>query len=303
MDFDTVKTQVISGGKLEVRWDTYIKTLRIALPALSNVLVNSCDDVTSNGTWTVGAGASGISTDNLYYTGGSGSLKYSLNGNGYIENSTMAAVDLTEYLDRGVMFCWAYLQSTAPSALGLRWGSDSSNYWSKSVAAQWDGTAFQQGWNLLGFDWQAASKTGTPTVTAIDYLRFDTTIVGVSTPVYFDNVVCSLGSIYDIEYYSKYLFRSAAGAFKERVTDDTDLLNLDTDSYGVFTNCLAMFAAQQQQGKDSGVDLPFFQNQYKEAMTSYNLRFPSQALKTTGSYYQVKKSSYATKLGGVTLRP
>jgi hypothetical protein len=302
-DFDLIKTQVLSGGRVEVRWDTYLKTLRIALPALSNVLINSCDSVTANGTWTVGGGASDIETDVIYYTGGYGSLRYSLAGSGYIENSTMTALDLTNYLDRAVMFCWVYNQSTLPTALALRWGSDSSNYWSKSVTAQWDGTALTTGWNLLGFDWQTATKTGTPDESAIDFVRFDTTITGSASPVYFDQIVCSLGSIYEIEYYSKYFFRDTAGAFKERPTLDSDLINLDTDSYGVFTNCLMMLVAQQAQGADSAFDMQFFVKQYEESRDSYNRKNPSQAKKTIGTYYNVRKSSYAQKFGKTTLRP
>lgn len=302
-DFDLVKASVMSGSRLEVRWNGYMKTVRIALPSLSNIEVNTCDSVTGNGTWAVGGGASDIQTDNLYYTSGSGSLRYSLSGDGYIENSTMAAVDLTDYLNRGVLFCRAYCEATLPTALALRWGSDASDYWSKSVSAQWDGTAFQVGWNLLGFDWQTAAKTGTPDVTATDYVRFSTSIVGTASPVYFDSIVCSLGSIYEMEYYSKYLFRSAAGVFKERVTDDTDLVNLDTDSYGVFTNCLAWFAAQQQQGNDGASDVALFKTEYENSVKSYNYKNPSQAQKTVGSYYGVKRSSYASKYGGMTLRP
>lgn len=303
-NFDLLKTQVRSGSRIEVNWDTYIKTLRIALPALANTLINSCDSVTANGTWSTGGGASDIAADNLYYVDDSGSLRYSLNGNGYIENTTMAALDLTNYLDRAVIFCWAYNQANLPTSFSLRWGNDTTaNYWSKSVATQWDGTDFVVGWNLLGFDWQTATVTGSPDETEVNSLRFDTAITGAATPVYFDSVVVSLGSIYEIEYYSKYLFRNAAGAFKEKVTLDTDLINLDTDSYGVFTNCLAMLAAQQQQGKDSSFDLSFFQNQYKESVISYNQKYPSQAQKTVGSYYPVRNSSYAQKYGGVTLRP
>jgi hypothetical protein len=302
--FDTLKTQVTSGSRLEVHWDKYIKTLRIALPSLANVLINSCDSVTGNGTWTVGAGASALEDEDIYFAQGSGSLKYSLNGDGYLENSTMSAMDLTDYQDRAVLFAWVYNQATPmPTAFTLRWGSDSANYWTKTVTAQWDGTAFVAGWNLLGFDWQTATKVLNPVVTAIDYLRFYTSIVGVATPVYFDSVTASLGSIYEIEYYSKYLFRDTTGAFKEKVTVDSDLVNLDMDSYGVYTNCLAMFAAQQQQGKDSAFDLAFFQKQYADSVLSYNQKYPSQAQKRIGSYYTVKRSSYATKLGGITLRP
>lgn len=303
-DFDVLKTQVTTGSGLEVRWNKYARTLRIALPSLANVQINSCDSVTGNGTWSAGGGASAIATDDIYYVTNSGSLRYSLNGNGYIVNTTMQSVDLTDYLDRSVIFCWAYNQSNLPTQFSLMWGTDATaNYWVKAVTTQWDGTAFTTGWNLLGFDWQTAFKVGSPDVTKVNSIRMDENIVGIATPVYFDGIVCSLGSIYEIEYYSKYLFRDTTGAFKEKPTVDSDLLNLDMDSYGVFTNCLAMLAAQQQQGKDTGFDLPFFQNQYKESVLSYNQKYPSQAQKAVGSYYQVKRSSYASKLGGVTLRP
>jgi len=303
-DFDIGKANVLAGSKIEVRWNGYVKTLRAALPVKANVLINACDSVDGNGTWSVGGGASDIETDNLYFTQGTGSLKYSLNGDSHIINTTMTAVDLTNYEDVGVIFAWAYCQSTLPTSMTLRWGSDATaNYWSKAVTTQWDGTAFKEGWNLLGFEWQSATETGAPVVTTIDSLRFDTAITGAVTPVYFDSVVCSLGSIYEAEYYSKYMFRDSAGAFKERVTADTDLLNLDTDSYGVFTECLAYYAAQQQQGKDSGYDIKVFQANYDNAVLSYNRLYPSQAKKVTGSYYKVKRSSYASKLGGVALRP
>lgn len=302
-EFDRVKTQITQGSAIEVNWNTYNKTLRIAIPALSNILLNACDSVTENGTWTTGGGASNIETEQIYFVQGSGSLKYSLSGSGYIENSTMTALDLTNYLSRSVLFAWVYNQSNFPTALTLSWGSDSSNYWSKSVTAQWDGTEFVTGWNLLGFDWQTATTTGSPDVTEVDYLKFATTITGSASPVYFDSVVASLGSIYEIEYYSKYMFRSASGAFKEKVTADSDLLNLDTDSYGVFTNCLAVLAAQQQQGKDSSFDLAFFQKAYMDSVFSYNRKYPSQTQKAVSSYYPVRRSSYANKFGGVILRP
>ena len=304
MDFDLVKANILSGSNLEVHWDTYIKTLRIALPALSNVLVNSCDGITENGTWISGPGTNDAVTDNLYYATGSGSIKYSIGTNYYLENATMSQVDLTNYKDRGVMFCWAYITATIPTAYALRWGTDTTaNYWNKTVTAQWDGTAFRVGWNLLGFDWQTASKVGTPDASNVNSIRFSTSLTGTDSPVYFDGLTCSLGSIYEIEFYSKYMFRDSMGAFKEKPTADTDMLNLDTDSYGVFTNCLAWMAALQQQGKDTGYDVPSYQKAYAESVISYNGRFPSQALKTTGSYYRMRKSSYASKLGGVAMRP
>jgi len=303
-DFDLTKTSVLSGSELEVRWNTYIKTLRISVPALSNIMVNDCNGVDTNGLWVSGPGANNAISDKFYFVTGSGSIKYSIGTNNYIENITMSPVDLSIYEKRGVIFCWAYVTSNYPTSYILRWGTDTiSNYWEKTVTSRWDGTAFVKGWNLLGFDWSTANKIGNPISSAINSVRFITNLVGTDDPVYFDGLVCSLGSIYEIEYYSKYLFRDASGAFKERATSDSDMLNLDTDSYGVFLNCLAWFAAQQQQGRDGSFDISMFENAYLASVSSYNRRFPSQAKKTIGSYFNVKNSSYAAKLGGVALRP
>lgn len=305
-DFDRLKTQIASGSRVEVRWNKYGKTLRISLPETKKTLLNSCDSLTCNGTWSAGGGATGIATETLYTVDGTGSIRFDLSAgwDGDVINTTMTPVDLTDYEDKGVIFLWLYCQSNTPTSLTLSWGTDTTvNYWYRIISTQWDGTAFQQGWNLIGFDWGNATEIGSPDITLVDSIRLDVHITGTAIPMYLDQIVISLGEMYEIEYYSKYLFRDTAGAFKEKPTADSDLLNLDSDSYGVFTNCLAMLAAQQQQGKDAAFDLPFFQNQYKESVLSYNQKYPSQAQKTVGSYYDVKRSSYATKLGGVTLRP
>lgn len=305
-EFDLIKTQVTSGSRLEVRWNRYLKTLRIALPALGNILLNDCATPTSNGTWTGSNGASNLETDNLRFVQGNSSIKYSqdASGTGTLTNTTMTAMDLTDYEDVSVLFMWVYNEANLPTSYAMRWGSDvTANYWSNTVTAQWDGSAFQEGWNLIGFDWQTATQTGSPDVTEVDAVQLDIVIVGAATPVNIDNIVVSRGSIYDIEYYSKYLFRNVAGAFKEKPTLDTDLVNLDTDSYGVYTNCVALFAAQQQQGRDSSFDLSYFERMYAQSAASYNMKYPSQAQKAVGSYYVVRRSSYADKYGGMILRP
>lgn len=298
-DFDRFKAQVFQGSRISVSWDTFVKGLRIALPAKSNVLLNQCSSATANGTWAVGGGASDLETDDLYYVNAPSSLKYSVSGSSYLENSTMTAIDLTNFLNQGVAFVWTYCQgSNLPTAFNLRWGSSDSAYYSDSVTAQWDGTAFVNGWNLLGFEWQGATVTGSPDVENIDYCRFTTTITGAATPVRLNAITFSLGQIYDIEYYSKYLFRDSVGAFKEKPTADTDLINLDTDALGVYNNCIAYLAAQQQQGKDSGFDLPFFKAEYEAAVLDYSRKYPSQTQKVGTPYYSVRSSATAYKYGG-----
>lgn len=302
-DFDRFKTEVLTGSAVEVHWDTYSRSLRVALPNPGNVLINSCDSVTGNGTWSVGAGASNLATDELYKVAGAGSLKYAVNGGSYVTNSTMTAVDLTNFVNTSVIFAWVYLQSNLPTSMVLWWGSGPASVMRQTVTTQWDGTAFQVGWNLLGFDWLTALPIGVINPAAVNFIRFDTNIVGIADPVRLDNIVAANGSIYELEYYSKYIFRDSVGAFKEKPTAETDLINLDTDSYQVYLNKLALLAAQVQQGKDSAFDLGFFRGQYADSLLEYYRKYPSQAQKVVGSYYKVRPSSFARKFGGTILKP
>ena len=303
-EFDIRKVWPTAGSMVEVRNNNHVKTLRIAIPSKGNILLNDCDTPTSNGSWSASGGASTPVSDDLYFVEGAGSLKYSLTTNGSLVNSTMTAVDLTDYNDQAVIFAWVFLQSgSLPTSETLKWGSSAAAYWSKAVTAQWDGTAFVQGWNLIGFDWSSATEVGVPDITKINYLELSTVQPLAATPVRLDAITCSLGSIYEFEYYSKFLFRDLIGTFKEKPTADSDLLNLDTDSYMLYLNAVASECAQQQQGKDTGLDLSLFEGKYKDSLMKYYRKYPSQAQKASGTYYKVQRSSYADRYGTVTLRP
>lgn len=76
------------------------------------------------------------------------------------------------------LFMWLYIATVADltssgTAVELRAGSDSTNYYYKQYAA----SSLSSGWNLLYFTTATATgTTGSPTITAIDYLniRFTT---------------------------------------------------------------------------------------------------------------------------------
>lgn len=54
------------------------------------------------------------------------------------------------------------------------------------------------------------------------------------TDLRIDKIVCLTGEIWELEYYSKYLFQSLGGTWKETTTDNTDYVNLDTDALNIF---------------------------------------------------------------------
>lgn len=295
--FDYTKYQVIGKGQFTISWDTGVRTLRISKDLPAGQLINGATTITDNGTWAVGSLASNLRNDNLNYVYGSSSLRFDVDAGAdpstaYLENSTMNAVDLTRDEDQGVIFAYVWIPTPANvTNFILRWGSSSADYWSRTVTVAQNNVAFQTGWNLLRFDWDGATVTGSPDASVVDYLRFTVTYDGTAdTDFRLNNIVSQLGTIYEMEYYSKYLFRSAStGAFQETVTSDNDLVNLDTDSYNMLFNLVCYYVAQQTQSANSGFDSTFWLTEYNNALKRYKARYKSEIIKPQGTYYSMPR--------------
>lgn len=296
--FDINKLTALANS-FTLNFDTASKTVRINSPSLpAGDTVNNASSITNNGTWAVDSVvATTLTEDDQNYISGGSSLKFNLASGanpstGYIENSTMTSVDLTDYLNVGTIFLYVYLPTgTDFTSITLRWGSSASAYWSLSATTAADGTAFQNGWNLCSFTWSSASQTGTPDESAIDYLRVSYTYNGTAqTAVRLNNIVARLGSILEIEYYSKFMFRSSAGAFQETVTADTNLINLDTESYNLLLYQVCIQLVQQTQGADAlQYDSNYFTQMYERALQRYTGMYKSEVQKPQSIYYRLPK--------------
>lgn len=287
-----------------VNFNTAVKTVRISKNLVVPIIINNADQINDNGTWTVGGDATNLTQDNINFVVSSSSLRFDITGAtgiSFLENSTMAAVDLTRDLNQGVEFDWIYASDpTNLTSVELRWGSSSGDYWTNTVTTSWVQTFFETGWNQLGFPWEGATVVGSPDVTNVQYLRitFNTT---VGIPIYnmrINGFSSRLGSIYNIEYYSKYIFRSPiTGAFQETVLTNSDLINLDTESYNLLTYQCAVLMAQQQQGSDSNFDYGFFEKKYQEALARYKSMYKSEILKPKLMYYQRTNNNFRRWFG------
>jgi len=302
--FDVVKSNMFATANMfTVNFNTGLKTIRINAPFLpAPVIVNDISDITDNGTWAVGGSASNLAVDNQNYVYGGGSLSLNLpSGAGYLENSTMSQLDLTTYLNQGTFFLYVYMPTASQfTSVNLRWGSDSSNYYSVTATTTQQNTAFQNGWNLLQFAWLGATVTGTPTVTAIDYMRITMNTTATQTAAKVNYSTVALGNVLEYEYYSKYLFRDATtGAFQETVTNVSNLINLDTETYNLYVNLVTSYAVQQQQGLEGlFYDSNFFATAYQEGVARYKALYKSQRQKPQSSYYKVNTPSYRKYQGG-----
>lgn len=300
--FDVWKANIFTlANMFTMNFNTGVKTLRIDAPFLNPpIIINQADDTTDNGTWSAGGTATNLTNNNVNFVQGSGSLQFdSATGAAYIENSTMGQLNLTNHLNQSSLFVYVYVPTgSSLTSVNLRWGSSSSDYYSSTVTLNQQGVAFVNGWNLCQFVWSTATTVGTPDVTEIDYVRVTLNVTASLTACLVNGVDSILGSILEYEYYSKYLFRDAStGAFQETVTDDSNLINLDTESYNIFFNQLAYLAVQQQQGRDASYDASFFKDAYDTGVARYKAMYKAENQKPQSVYYPMPNTSNSRFIG------
>ncbi len=279
------------------------RTLRInAKNMVTGIPVNLIESITGNGTFSVGGNAANLLNDSLYFVDDTASsISFNLNATGvagstgYVENSTMSGVDLTNHLNQGTEFLWVWMPTGASiTSVELRWGSDSADYWKQSATTQYGGNAFINGWNLISFPWLTATQVGTPVVSAITYMRATLTYDGtLQTAVRINDYQSRLGQILMMEYYSKYLFRnSITNAMQEKVLEDSDLIQLDTDAYDLWLMAAGAEAVQQMQGLDAlFYDDNHFESRYQSSLAEYKSKYKSEITKPKDTYYRLPRPS------------
>lgn len=285
--FDAYKGQGFNNA-FNIQHSTGVKTLRLEAPSLPTPI--TLTDTSDKSLWTAGGTASNISLDTTFNVAGGGAIQFDVTtGTGYIYATALPQTDLTTHLSIAEEFYWAYFPS-APTSVELRWGSSDTAYYYLSVTTQADGTAFVAGWNRIGHSWVNATKVGTPTITAYDSVRFTVVAPAAMVGVKFCNLTSALGAYFDMVYYSKYLF-NRAGTWVEAVTDDTTdsatTVNLDTESYNLFTNLVAYYICQQLQGSDARADMTFFKEEYAAGLKRYTAMNKSEVSLPSEPYYKI----------------
>lgn len=301
--FDVAKQNIFSMTNMfTMNFNTGIKTLRINAPFLNPpVILNQAESISDNGTWEVAGTATNLTVNNTNFAQGAGSLQFNVTtGVGIVANSTMAALNLSQVVNQSSLFVWVYIPTaTNLTSVQLQWGTDPSDYYTLTVTQTQQLTAFQNGWNLCEFPWKNASSVGSPDASSISFVSVLLTMTGTNTGVLVNGINSILGTVLQYEYYSKYLFRDAiTGAFQETVTDDSNLINLDTESFNLLFNLTASLAAQQQQGLDASFyDGGFFAQQYQAGLIRYKAMYKSEVQEPQSTYYQMPDTSYNRFIG------
>ncbi len=295
-------------SQFNVKFNSSLKTIEInSASAPPSIIMNTASGTTINGTWTAGGTATNLTTNNINWVANGGSLQFDLAAGapgsiGWLENSTMNALDLSENLNQAWNFLWSWLPvGTDFTSIELRFGSSSTDYYAKTATVTQANTAFQNGWNQTAYEWSEMTVVGSPNAAAIDYIRVTYVYNGtLQTAVLLNNITNQMGQILNYLYYSKYLFRSGStGAFQENTDDASNLINLDTESYNMLFYQVAYLASQQQQGKNAlGYDGQFFKQQYDDALAKYKLRYKSQLQKPRQMYYKKPNPGYGWGAAG-----
>lgn len=301
--FDVTKQNIFSlANMFTMNFNTGIKTIRLNCPFLNApVVINEIEGIALNGTWTTGGVATSLAVNNTNFAQGSGSLQFNVtNGAAYIENSTMTAVNLASLALQTSFFSWVYIPTGSNlTSVELRIGSSSANYYSLTVTQNQQGVAFVNGWNLCQFTWSSMAVTGTPNTSALNYARITLNMAASATACLINGLDSILGTILNYSYYSKYLFRDATtGAFQETVTNGSNLINLDTETFNLYLFLVALFSVQQQQGVDGlFFDIPYFQGLYDNALARYKAMYKSELQKPQSTYYNMPNTTYNNILG------
>lgn len=301
--FDVAKQNIFSlTNMFTMNFNTSIKTLRINAPFLNPpIIINEADNINDDGTWTTGGTASNLTVNNTSFAQGAGALQFDITtGTGWVENSTMGAVNLSDHLNQSSLFEWVKVPVGADlTSVELRWGSSATNYYTKTVTQNQQGTAFVNGFNLEENVWSTATVVGSPDVTAINYIRVSLVVTANMAGCLVNGINSILGTVLNYEYYSKYLFRdSITGAYQETVTDPSNLINLDTESFNLLFNLTAYYAMQQQQGLDAMFfDANFFKQAYDAGVIRYKAMYKSELQEPQSVYYKMPNNSYSRFLG------
>lgn len=281
-----IKTKVISIEGLEGT-----KIIRINWRSRSGKTLNTMDSLTSNGAWAAVATAANVALDTIYKYSGSGSIKFDLvaTGDG-IQNTTMNQVDMTEEDEVADVFIPFFVKNSADLAKITNaiatWGNDlTTKFWTGvAQTAQYDGRAFQVGWNVIKVPWSTASETGTVTPSTIDSFKLVLTTTGDITDLRVDNIIFTIGRAFDIKYYSKFLFKNSAGTYISRTTSDDDIVLVDNDTLPLFLMECLEDMAHQMEGSTATFDASFAENKLKMLFPAYKGIYPSQVKKVAGQY-------------------
>jgi len=260
--------------------------------------IHNMDSITANGTWTTDSdntAANNLTRDTTNFLQGTASLNFDVDTTGttaILQNSTMTALDLTDFNDDGAIFVWVFIPATTNiQDFILHWGQDSDNHNIRTVTTTNEGLTFFVGWNLLRFDWDdSVTLDGTPTDSDVDYLSLTMTLTAAlttaDTAFRYDFIVARRGIVHNLYYYSRYLWQDSDNAYKENSTVDGDFLVVETEEYDMIVEKAVALGGRSIRGKEGAEIRKEALESYKDQKEKYEEGYPSERKILTTTYQE-----------------
>lgn len=191
----------------------------------SSMLLHALNSLTDNGTVVGATAISNLSIDDYEGFEQNSSLKFDYSGtSGTITISGQTAVDLTQYQDRSSVYLTYYPTNvTNLTSLSIKLGSSASDYYLISATTDYLGeTLTANAWNRIKFSWANASVTGTPDITAIDYIQVTIafSVDPTNTADRMENIFISENIPMTFEHYTTNMVYDVSGTTKLAAFND-----------------------------------------------------------------------------------
>ena len=245
--------QDLGDNSTAIKWVREVPLLILkGVSSNSSTLIQACESTTQDGTWVISGDGSLLAADDEIYSSGGASLRFTVTastGQTVLSCSNNNSQDLTDLFTFGKFFVDLFTPSTNSAALTsvkLRLGSSPSAYYEMSATTRFRGDTITTGLGQIGFDPAAKTTTGSPDITAIDYVAvvLNYGLTGVDGIYHLDNIFGSKGTYYQLPYYSKYNVKDSSNSYKQRVTATDDTILCPDDFNEIYTyKCNEMAAA------------------------------------------------------------
>lgn len=258
-DQDNVQVATEEIKKIFNKENRYLRTC----PLSKIIVIDACNSTT---TWVASDDAVNVVLDsNNWQYGVLNSTQASVGFTIDVSNSannyaTMTkdggtAVDLSSVSDTGNFEFWIYLSDVYYiSSIDVKIGSSSANYYSANITGNYEGKAFENGWNYCSVKWgdnvngKTITETGTVADSGIDYKQF---VVNYSSNA--EDLTGNVGGIFwvnesYVRNYPCYLdgsinFEPVWYLQTDNVKNDFELELLNYTGYSIATHNIQLFAS------------------------------------------------------------
>ncbi len=239
-----------------------------------DTIVDSMEDLTTGRTWssdTVNSGATTLIADSTRVKIGSSCLKFNIDvtqsANNYARIYTSVPfntlIDATDLENNGYFRTWLGLHSLNSLQLSyinnieLRWGTDSSNYWSATTSTAINNGAFKAGWNRLNFNWDGATKVGNPTASALTYTELLVNYSSLMTScnnIRVDEIKMFSPLEAELVYFSNFMVVTTTFIlqkyFTSGIVDVTEAILMPSKHFNLFKNLALQILWPQKEKKN-----------------------------------------------------